>query len=109
MFKWLEEHSLPCAYRSLLGIDCPFCGSQRAFFFLWKGEFSKSFLMYPPLIPVLLLLLLVLVKLIFNKHIHQKNIYRFSVFVLIIVAVNYSIKLALPSSLSLTLLLNYIP
>jgi hypothetical protein len=51
MFKWLEDHSLPCAYKYLLGIDCPLCGSQRATFFLLRGELIKSFQMYPPLIP----------------------------------------------------------
>lgn len=94
MFKWLEDHSLPCAYKYLLGIDCPLCGSQRATFFLLKGEFSKSFQMYPPLVPVLLLLLLLVAKLIFPKHFNQKHVYRFATFVLIAVAVNYVIKIA---------------
>jgi hypothetical protein len=92
MFKWLEEHSLPCAYKTLLGIECPLCGSQRAFFFLVKGEFAKSFSMYPPLIPVLALLLLFMFRL-FNKRLDIKHVYRFSVVVLIVVAVNYSVKL----------------
>ncbi len=94
MFKWLEDHSLPCAYKYLSGIDCPLCGSQRATFFLLKGEFTKSFQMYPPLIPVLLLLVLLVVKFIFRKQINQKHIYRFATFVLVVVAVNYAIKIA---------------
>jgi hypothetical protein len=93
MFKWLEDHSLPCAYKYLLGIDCPLCGSQRATFFLLRGELIKSFQMYPPLIPVLLLSVLLMAKLIFRKRFNQKHIYRFATFVLIIVAVNYVIKL----------------
>ncbi len=94
MFKWLEDHSLPCAYKYLLGIDCPLCGSQRATFFLLKGEFSKSFQMYPPLIPVLLLFVIFVVNLILRNRFNQKHVYRFAAFVLIIVAVNYVIKLA---------------
>jgi len=93
MLQWLEDHSLPCAYRSLLGIDCPLCGSQRAIFLLLKGEFTKSLAMYPPLIPLLILLVLFISQWIFKKHFDQKYIYRYSVFVLIVVAVNYSMKL----------------
>ena len=93
MLKWFEDHSLPCAYRSLLGIDCPLCGSQRAIFLLLKGEFTKCFVMYPPLIPVLVLLLLLIIRKVFTIHLDRKYVYRYSVFVLIVVAVNYSIKL----------------
>ncbi len=93
MLKWLEDHSLPCAYRSLFGIDCPFCGSQRAIFFLLKGEFIKSFLQYPPLIPVLALVFLVLFQRAFKNLLDQKYIYRFAVCVLVMVVINYSIKL----------------
>jgi hypothetical protein len=93
MFAWLEEHALPCAYKYLLGIDCPLCGSQRATFFLLNGEFNKSFQMYPPLIPVLLLAVLFIAKLILRNRLDQKHIYRFATFVLVLVAANYIIKL----------------
>ena len=46
---------LPCAYKQLFGIDCPTCGAQRSFVLLMEGNFSESFIIYPPLIPVLFL------------------------------------------------------
>ena len=46
---------LPCAYKEILGIDCPTCGAQRSLLLLIEGNFKDSFLLYPPLIPVLIL------------------------------------------------------
>ena len=63
---WLEKHMMPCMYKKYLGIECPGCGFQRAFILLLKGEFAESFAMYPPLIPILLLLIFMGVQLIFQ-------------------------------------------
>ena len=46
---------LPCAYKELFGIDCPTCGAQRSLLLLVEGNLKDSFLIYPPLIPVLVL------------------------------------------------------
>ena len=27
---WWESHLLPCAYKQLMGVSCPLCGTQRA-------------------------------------------------------------------------------
>ena len=59
MITWLQNHLLPCAFKTLFGIDCPICGFQRAFFLLLQGRFTNSFQMYPPLIPCLLFLLVI--------------------------------------------------
>lgn len=45
-------HLLPCAWKQLLGISCPFCGFQRAVLLLCKGEVLSSVLMFPPLFPL---------------------------------------------------------
>jgi hypothetical protein len=54
--SWLDDHLLPCAYKQLFGIDCPFCGSQRALIELLKGNFVESIKLYPALIPILILI-----------------------------------------------------
>ncbi len=43
---------MPCAYRELLGIDCPFCGGQRSVLLLLQGRFRESFLLFPALLPL---------------------------------------------------------
>jgi hypothetical protein len=50
---WVEHHLLPCPFKMFLHIDCPGCGMQRSLVLLFRGEFSQSFFMYPPLLPML--------------------------------------------------------
>ena len=93
MLQWLNNHLLPCAYHALFGIDCPLCGSQRAFMLLLEGQWTRSFAQYPPLIPVLLLPGFFMVQRIFRDHIPVKSFYRFSILVLVIIFVNYTLKM----------------
>ncbi len=66
---WLENHLLPCAYKQLFGIECPFCGSQRALIALLKGNVIESIILYPPLIPALILIAASLLQILFRlKH-----------------------------------------
>lgn len=53
--SWLETHQLACPFKQMTHIDCPGCGFQRSFVLLLKGDVSASFLMYPALMPILLL------------------------------------------------------
>jgi hypothetical protein len=66
VITWLENHQVPCIYKSILGIDCPGCGLQRAFIELLKGNLSESFRIYPPLFPVLILFMLLILQLVFR-------------------------------------------
>ena len=67
MLEWLESHQIPCIYKSILGIECPTCGFQRALILLLKGEWVGSLKVYPALIPTLILLLLLLSWGVFRK------------------------------------------
>lgn len=63
---WLEHHQLKCFFQNTLGVECPGCGSQRAFIFLLKGEFAQSFHTYPPLILFLSLVSFLMLHLSFK-------------------------------------------
>lgn len=93
MLSWLEQHLLPCAYKSLLGIDCPICGFQRSLVALLKGSLAESFTLYPPLVPMLLLFILLAIYLINKKIIAQRFLVRYAYIVLTVVMVNYIVKL----------------
>ena len=45
---------LPCPFEYFIGIDCPGCVFQRSVIALIQGDLHKSFLLYPPAIPLLL-------------------------------------------------------
>jgi hypothetical protein len=85
---------LPCAYKSLLGIDCPLCGGQRSLLLLLKGDMAGSFRMYPPLVPVLLCAALFIVYLVNRKLISAALIRGISLVVLIMVIISYIVRLA---------------
>ena len=52
---WLQNHLLPCPFKALTGIDCPGCGFQRSLIALFQGDFNKSWSLYPPTVPLLIL------------------------------------------------------
>lgn len=94
MLSWFQSHMLPCAYKAIFGIDCPVCGFQRSLLLLLKGDFKSSFLMYPPLLPFLALIILLGARFLRPTVVAKKHIYRYSTFLLSVVAVNYAVKLA---------------
>ena len=88
----MDNYLLPCGYKSLFGIDCPICGFQRALVLLLHGNIKQSFFMYPPLFPVLFLLMFFALHLLNNKLVNRKILIYYSSIVLTFIAVNYLIK-----------------
>lgn len=95
---WLEHHLLPCPYKSLLGIDCPGCGMQRAFVALLRGRVLDSLMLYPALLPVLFTLGLTVVHLKFRLRQGAAYIKYSYILTVSIVVVSYILKLAYQSS-----------
>ena len=92
MLQWLEEHMLPCGFKAIFNVDCPVCGAQRSFVQLLKGNLAESFSVYPPLIPVLLLVSLGIFKLLNKQFIQTSFLRSYSLVVLIVVMINYIIR-----------------
>jgi len=93
MISWLENHLLPCALKSLAGIDCPLCGGQRSFIQLLKGNFAESFSIYPPLLFVLSYLLILSVYLLKFKYVSKKKLDISGITVLSVIFINYTVKI----------------
>ena len=89
----LYRMMFPCAYKQLLGFDCPLCGGQRSLLMLLSGDVKGSFLMYPPLIPVLVLIGFFIAHLVNNKIVAGKFLVRYSLITLAVVMVNYIFSL----------------
>jgi hypothetical protein len=47
-----------------LGVECPGCGAQRSFWSLIQGNVLESLLMFPALIPLLMLVIVAVIHLI---------------------------------------------
>ncbi|KQM75112.1 hypothetical protein ASE74_03825 [Pedobacter sp. Leaf216] len=63
---WLQNHLIACPFKALTGIDCPGCGFQRSLIALVQGNLSKSWSLYPPTIPLLLLFISTVILYKFN-------------------------------------------
>ena len=93
MITWLENHLLPCQLKSILGIECPLCGTQRSFVQLLKGNFAESFAIYPPLIFVLIYFVILTLYFSRVKWITRKRLDISSISVLGIIFINYTLKI----------------
>lgn len=93
MIYWLEQHQLPCLFKTAFHFDCPGCGFQRSAVALLKGEFTESAKLYPALLPMLLFF----VFLFINRKLQLRNsgfyIKTGIATVFIIIAVSYIYKL----------------
>jgi len=85
----------PCAYKNLFGIDCPACGTQRSLALLVRGDLAESFHMYPPLIPVLLIITGWLFYLVYPGRIKTGVLKKLTGGVLFMVMVNYLLHLVM--------------
>ena len=93
MGTWIEQHLFPCAYKQLFGIDCPVCGFQRSLISLIKGDLIDSFKIYAPLLPTSFLIIFFVFYLFNKKLVKQKFLFYYSSIVLVIITINYFIKL----------------
>lgn len=82
----------PCFSKSIFGIECPICGFQRSFFLLVKGNFIESFYLYPPLIPILILIVVWFMYLLKPSLIFKKRLFVLAVVVLGIILVSFITK-----------------
>lgn len=58
----LGDWLLPCPIKAVTGMDCPGCGFQRSLWELLQGHWHESYRLYPPTVPLLVLLVYVVLK-----------------------------------------------
>jgi len=54
--SWLQSLLLPCPFKYAAGFDCPGCGFQRSLLALFQGHWLESYHLYPPTVPLLIVL-----------------------------------------------------
>lgn len=91
--SWLEKHSLPCFYKKHIGIECPGCGMQRSVIELLRGNVYESFILYPALLPTILMVVYLAMHLIFKYENGANNLKKLFVLNTVIILFNYIYKL----------------
>jgi hypothetical protein len=89
---WLEKRQMPCFYKSLLGVECPGCGMQRALIALLRGDWLSSLKLYPALIPTIIMLAFLATHVIFKLKSGAKILLYMFVINAVIVVISYSYK-----------------
>ena len=88
-----NDHMLSCFYKEHLGVECPWCGMQRSFYYLLNGNLEESLRTFPALIPMIIMVGYLLLFLIFRFEKGPKFLlYQFYLLVGIIVT-NFIFKL----------------
>lgn len=64
--KTMMEYMPPCVVKVLTGWPCPWCGMQRGTMALLEGNFVESLTMFPPLLPMIALVIVLIVSLKFD-------------------------------------------
>jgi hypothetical protein len=95
IIHWLEGHTLPCLYKSFLGIECPGCGTQRAIIELMKGNLWESIQSWPPLLPVMFMIAYLILFLIFKFKNGTRVLTITFIINAAIITINYIYKLTL--------------
>lgn len=66
IISWMEGHMGTCHFHEQTQVACPGCGLQRAFISLLKGDLLESIILFPALIPLLVMFSFLVLHLIFK-------------------------------------------
>lgn len=92
--QWLEQHLLQCPSKKFFLLDCPGCGLQRSIIQLLKGDFAKSWDIYPPTVFILITICMLMLHLIIGFRHGALMLKILFILTTSIVAVNYIYKIA---------------
>ena len=91
-FMNLEDFMLSCPSKSILGIECLGCGTQRALLLLFQGKFSQAFQMYPPIYTWLIFLGILTASVINKKRSYSTLTKGFAIVHALVMVVAYGVK-----------------
>ena len=93
MFSAGYNFDIPCFYKKYLGFECPWCGFQRSLKLLIEVKIVDSIVMFPALIPLILMFAFLALHLIFKFRHGNRILVSLFVLNVVIIAVNYILKL----------------
>lgn len=84
---------IPCFSKTLFGVECLGCGTQRAFILILKGEFIAAFKMYPAIYTLIPFFLFISLHFIDKSRKYTSYIKWFAIINGIIMITSYLIKI----------------
>lgn len=88
----MEEYMLPCFSKSLFGVECLGCGTQRALLLVFQGEFVAAFKMYPAIYTFILFFAFLSLHLIDKTRNYTKIVISLAILNALIMIISYSFK-----------------
>ncbi|MBF6608873.1 MAG: DUF2752 domain-containing protein [Flavobacterium sp.] len=82
----------PCLSKSLFGMECLGCGTQRAFILVLTGDFGAAFKMFPAIYTTLFLFLFIILNFIDRARNYHKLIVSFAIVNATIMIISYIYK-----------------
>ena len=89
----IEDFMIPCINKTLFGVDCFGCGTQRAFLLILKGEFLEAFYMFPAIYTTILFFIILGLNFIDKSRNYHKIIISLAIINAIIMIISYFYKL----------------
>lgn len=88
----MEDYMIPCMNKTVFGVECLGCGTQRAFALLIKGEFVEAFKMFPAIYTTLLFFLIVILHFVDKSRSYHKKLIFLAICNALIMVISYTIK-----------------
>jgi Protein of unknown function (DUF2752) len=89
----MEEYLIPCMNKTLFGIECFGCGTQRAFLLVLKGNFIEAFKLFPAIYTTILFFLFALLHFIDTARNYRNLLVIFGILNALIMVISYFYKL----------------
>ena len=89
----LEKYLIPCANKSVFGIDCMGCGLQRSIILMFKGAFLEAFFMFPAIYTTVLFFVFVALNFLDKTRNYHKIIVSLAIINAIVMIVSFFIKI----------------
>ncbi len=88
----MEDLMIPCMSKSIFGMECLGCGTQRALLLLLRGDFVAAFNMFPAIYTTIFLFLFIGLHFIDKARNYHKLIIGFAIVNAVIMIISYIYK-----------------
>ena len=89
----MEDYMLPCMNKTIFGVDCMGCGTQRALHLLLQGEFVEAYKMFPAIYTLILFAIVLFLHFIDKKRNYLKLISLLAIVNGVLMIINYFYKI----------------